>query len=330
MYRCIKPDAKELYDSDPQKHIELCGRICYKSEDRITEESNKKFISDMHGRNHWAMLEHFRFIAIVPPHIHGFIKSIGSPYIVTTVDEITHDNGERDLRHMVSASARALMDAVTEVEEWRDNGLDGDKQSVLVALMAFIKHIVYHYGCSELFGGQYSPCQQYNISIVERDELRNGKFTQYEIFRHEWHTVLFTVDRGITHEFVRHRPCSFAQESTRYCNYSLGKFDSSIGVVRPFEFKDGTEGYVLWEKCMHYINEMYQQMARAGIKPQWARSILPQSTKADLVITTNNKEWQHIVNLRYLATTGAPHPQIVEVMSILVDENQWAKEMSGK
>lgn len=71
-------------------------------------------------------------------------------------------------------------------------------------------------------------------------------------------------------------------------------------------------------------------MARAGIKPQWARSILPQSTKADLVITTNNKEWQHIVNLRYLATTGAPHPQIVEVMSILVDENQWAKEMAGK
>lgn len=206
MYRCIKPDAKELYDSDPQKHIELCGRICYKSEDRITEESNKKFISDMHGRNHWAMLEHFRFIAIVPPHIHGFIKSIGSPYIVTTVDEITHDNGERDLRHMVSASARALMDAVTEVEEWRDNGLDGMKQSVLVALMAFIKHIVYHYGCAELFGGQYSPCQQYNISIVERDELRNGKFTQYEIFHHEWHTVLFTVDRGIVHAPLHRNP----------------------------------------------------------------------------------------------------------------------------
>ena len=134
MYRCIKPDAKELYDSDPQKHIELCGRICYKSEDRITEESNKKFISDMHGRNHWAMLEHFRFIAIVPPHIHGFIKSIGSPYIVTTVDEITHDNGERDLRYMVSASARALMDAVTGYETVCVGRTDGVHQAHRISL----------------------------------------------------------------------------------------------------------------------------------------------------------------------------------------------------
>lgn len=328
MYRCIKPDAKELYDHNPQKHIELCGRICYKSEDRITEDSNKKFIADMHGRNHWAMLEHFRFIAIVPPHIHNYIKCACSPYIVTTVEEVV--DSEYKLRYMVSASARALMDTITEVEGWRDNGLDGDKNSTLVALMALIKHIVYHYGCNELFGGQYSPCQQHNITIVERDEMRNGKFTPYEIFNHEWHTVLFTVDRGITHEFVRQRPCSFAQESTRYCNYSLGKFDSSIGVIRPFEFKDDTEGFVLWEKCMHYLNEMYQQMIRAKIKPQWARSILPQSTKADLVTTTNNKEWQHIVNLRYLGTTGAPHPQIVEVMAILVDGCGWAKEMAGK
>lgn len=330
MYRCIAPQAEELYSPDPQKHIELIGRICYKSEDRITDESNKKFISDLHGRGHWAMLEHFRFIAIVQAITYQYIKGISSPYIATTVDRYTNIHGNDDIRYMVSTNARALMDAVAEVNEWREDGLDGDKYGTLAALMSIIKHIVHYYGCYELFGGQYEPCQQYNIDIISRDAMTLDHFTAREIAAHCWHSIKFTVDRGVTHEFVRQRPCSFAQESTRYCNYSLGKFDSAIGVIVPYEFKPGTELHELWEKCMHYDNEMYQQMIRAGASPQWARSILPQSTKADLVITTTNKEWQHIVNLRYLGTTGSPHPQMVEGMTDLVYKYAWAKEMAGK
>lgn len=302
MYRCITPGAVELYDREPQKHIEMIGRVCYKSEDKITDDSDKKFIANMHSRNHWAMLEHFRFIMEVSSTIYFDIMRVHSPYITMT-EEAVYDGGDSDVRYMISASARGLMDAMAIVNAMDDSSI---KDDMFIALTLIIKHIVWHYGCVQMFGGEYTPCKNGNVTIIEREYLREWDYTSAEIMAHDWHSVKFTCDRGVTHELVRHRPASFAQESTRYCNYSLGKFNEAIGVIRPFEFKDGTEQFIIWEKCMHYLNEMYQQLIHAGASPQWARSILPQSTKADIVITCPLSEWQHIINLRYIGTTGAP------------------------
>lgn len=136
-------------------------------------------------------------------------------------------------------------------------------------------------------------------------------------------TVSFIVDRGVTHEAVRHRLASFAQESTRYCNYSKGKFGSEITVIDlatgfKMDLNDPTDKaiYEEWEKAMHHAEEHYINMTNLGAKAQMARSVLPNSTKAEIVITTNPKEWRHILTLR---TEDVAHPQMVEVMRPVLD-----------
>lgn len=325
MYSVIKPDAVEIFDPNPLKHIEMVGRTCYKSEDMITDDSCHQFVAKMYDNGHHAMIEHFRFIVSVNQNIWEDLAMLNSPYIAMT---------RKDGRYIVSGSARAFMDGLNTANFMRVCGAipEGDIQGVEIALLAIIKHIIWYYRCDgrdgvdELFGGNkvdYSACEQYTFDVLTNEDVE--KLSTYEYLMHGWHSVKFTVDRGVTHELVRHRPASWAQESTRYCNYSRGKFGGCINVIKPYEFKMDSEPEVLWDKVMHYLNEMYQQMIKIGITPQWARSILPQSTKADIVCTASNMEWVHIINLRYSGMAGTPYPQMVEVTTELVNKYDWAK-----
>lgn len=327
MYRCIAPGAVELYDNDPQRHIELIGRVCYRSEDKITEDSDKKFIANLHERGHWAMLEHYRFIMKVSSEIYDRLFAIHSPYVAMTRTLMGYRMGHPEYRHIISASARALMDILHSTDSAIVNNIMNHN-----TIVEIIEHIIWHHGCKQLFGGAYTPHEHCDsdITIIDRNDMNRLWYNENEVMAHCWHSVKFTCDRGVTHELVRHRPVSFAQESTRYCNYTNGKFDSSIGVIRPFEFKPDTEQYIIWDKCMHYLNEMYTQLIHAGASPQWARSVLPQSTKADIVMTCTMDEWQHIINLRYLGTTGKPHPQMVEIMTDLINKCDWAKSLADR
>lgn len=136
-------------------------------------------------------------------------------------------------------------------------------------------------------------------------------------------SVCFTVDRGVTHEIVRHRLCSFAQESTRYVNYAAGKYGSEIAVI-------DIEGGVKLDKKMRNLDAdtivliltewllaiedaeyHYMRMIELGATPQIARSVLPNATKAELVVTTNYREWRNIFKLR---TPLTAHPQMREIM----------------
>ena len=134
------------------------------------------------------------------------------------------------------------------------------------------------------------------------------------LFKHLTHTFLLICDRGVTHELVRHRVASFAQESTRYCNYSLGKFGGEISVIKPFYFDEDSINYRLWKKACEEAEIYYFSLLEGNATPQEARAVLPHSLKTELILTTTEEEWQHIVNLRYLGTTGAPHPQAKEVI----------------
>ena len=137
---------------------------------------------------------------------------------------------------------------------------------------------------------------------------------------HAWYSILFTCDRGVTHEMVRHRDASFAQESTRYCNYSQGKYGNEITVIEPMFWAEDSIEYEIWKKTCENIEGAYMQLINAGAVPQQARSILPNSTKAEIVITAQIYEWEHIFNLRVHGTTGAPHPQIRQVMAPAYNE----------
>lgn len=133
------------------------------------------------------------------------------------------------------------------------------------------------------------------------------------MLEHVSFSVLFTVDRGVTHELVRHRIASFAQESTRYCNY--GNSDDGINVIRPIYLrnKQDTVEYHIWEDACISAETRYLDMLKSGCKPQEARAVLPHSVKADIVVTMNLREWRHFFSLRAIGTTGKPHPQMQEV-----------------
>lgn len=142
------------------------------------------------------------------------------------------------------------------------------------------------------------------------------------MLEHASMSVLFIVDRGVSHEIVRHRIASFAQESTRYCNYAKDKFGNNITVIRPFFFhKEGREKDIdAWNAAMLEAEEQYLNLIANGASPQEARSVLPNSLKTEIVMTANMREWRHFFKLRAAGVTGKPHPQMLEVAVPLLKE----------
>ena len=137
------------------------------------------------------------------------------------------------------------------------------------------------------------------------------------MIEHSSLSVKFIVDRGVSHELVRHRIASFAQESTRYCNYSADKFDNGVTFIKPFFFDDVK--YQLWLSAMSSAESAYMDLLNSGATPQEARSVLPNSTKTEIIITVNYREWRNFFKLR---TAKTAHPQMREVTIPLLKELQ--------
>lgn len=131
-------------------------------------------------------------------------------------------------------------------------------------------------------------------------------------------TVEFQVDRGVTHESVRHRMTSPMQESTRYCNYSKDKYDGEISVIdiNP-HLKNPFVSLGIWLDAMKNAEVSYLAMLAAGEDAQIARSVLPNSLKSKLDIKANLREWRWILEKR---CHKSAHPQIREVMIPLLNE----------
>ena len=137
------------------------------------------------------------------------------------------------------------------------------------------------------------------------------------MIEHSMLSVKFIVDRGVSHEIVRHRISSFAQESTRYCNYSKDKFGNELTFIKPCFWEKGSLEYQKWEQAMQMIEDTYNEMIAMGAKPQEARSILPNSLKTELIVTMDLREWRHFFRLR---TAERAHPQMREVVGMLLEE----------
>jgi thymidylate synthase (FAD) len=137
------------------------------------------------------------------------------------------------------------------------------------------------------------------------------------VLEHASITVKFVVDRGVSHEIVRHRIASYCQESTRYCNYSQDKFGNELTFIIPDFLTYGSEGFKIWKEEMKQIEKTYFAMLKAGHTPQEARAVLPNSTKTEVVMTANLREWRAFFKLR---TSKAAHPQMREVTIPLLEE----------
>ena len=258
------------------KQIELAGRTCYKSEDRITETSAKAFVERMVASKHTAMLEHgtvyfaFPIEPMFPVVSNGWRKYINNPYSKGFKDCVV--NGQKCVA--VTTNYRVLV----------ENGWLEDLQ----------------YLCE--------PTEYHDKRV----------------------TVHFVCDRAIANEFVRHRVFSFAQESTRYCNYSKDKFSNELTFIAPSWFKeevnhdkgglDDANSQIFVESC-ELAEQNYLDMIKfGGAKPQDARAILPLSLKTELIMTGFVSDWEHFFDLRALGTTGAPHPDASKLAIPLYNE----------
>lgn len=147
-------------------------------------------------------------------------------------------------------------------------------------------------------------------NLVERGHL--------SVIEHYSISVRFFCDRGVSHELVRHRPASYTQESTRYCNYTKGKFDGEITFIAPcFWQEEKSEEYEIWKSAMSRCEKDYKKLIEMGASPQEARSILPNSLKTEILVTMNLREWKHFLTLR---TAKASHPQMREITIPLLKE----------
>lgn len=162
--------------------------------------------------------------------------------------------------------------------------------------------------------------------IVENDWLEDLKFLCEPTEFHERRiTVRFTTDRGVSHEFVRHRVFSFAQESTRYCNYSKDKFGGELTFIEPswdmtLKPSDYGEDRSLPFLLSNIEIEYNHLINDCGWKPQQARMILPNCIKTELVMTGFTSDWNHFFDLRARGTTGAPHPDAKALAEPLMGE----------
>lgn len=271
--RLIKPSFS-IWDQQEglegiYKQIERAGRVCYKSEDKITEDSAKDFVDRMIKLGHGAMLEHGTIYLIID--CSGRLLDVANKYVNNKYSEWTlHPDG---VHYCITTNYRVLLQ-----NGWLDD-------------------------------------LQYLCEPTEYHEKRV--------------TVHFVCDRGVSHEYVRHRVFSFAQESTRYCNYSKDKFNNCVTYILPnWCTKVNIEDYEKNPKLIYNANgtltdneisflcglydneERYLELLENGWKPQEARAVLPNSLKTELVMTGFVSDWEHFFKLR---DAGSAHPQAREL-----------------
>lgn len=255
-----------------KKMIEMAGRTCYKSEDKITDESCEEFVERMINSRHYSMLEH------------------GTVYMTVNL------------------------------EETRD-------------IQTPMKYMNNKYSKIAFEDGTYYITTNYRV-IVENNWYDDLKYvTDKTKYHKQRRTYRFICDRGVSHELVRHRTMSFAQESTRYCNYNKDKFNNELTFIIPTWLENKLPGgnYVYWDGDWCDLEQMriqhsadngiednflwslqnsedyYTLFINKGLKPQEARQILPNALKTEVVVTAFDSDWDNFFNLR---CPNSAHPDM--------------------
>lgn len=305
--RVVNQSAHILIPESPMKHIERIGRICYKSGDKISDGTDKKFIKMLFDNNHHAMLEHYRFIMAVNPIIYEELSKVGPRHV-----EFSNYG-----RYVISCNARALLELH---EKCRCIQFGYMKSAVKGIRDELISHIIREYNCYELFGWNRNELLPPLSTGVEFIDNSREAMSEEEWNIHGWFSACIVTDRGISHEIVRHREeVSYAQESTRYCNYGQDRFGKEITVIDQ-GFDPSSIECAIWRGMMVNCEYNYFRLIKCGATPQFARSVLPTCLKTEIVMTAPMYEWDHFFNLRLKGTTGAPHPMVKEVAGMVYDD----------
>ena len=185
---------------------------------------------------------------------------------------------------------------------WLGNAPDGDQ---MLANIAAAGRVCYQ-----------SESKSDNAAFV-RKRIGQG---HESILEHEKISVRIICDRGVSHELVRHRIASYSQESTRYCNYSKGKFGSELTFIRPYWDDRSIRAEMIrlracWQEACLNAEWSYKKMIDAGCTPEAARAVLPNCLKTEIVMTANLREWRHFFKLR---CAPAAHPDMRIIANMLL------------
>lgn len=281
-FNIIKPSVERIDEKDNLKRIELSGRVCYKSEKKITDDSALAFCERIIKSGHTSVLEHSNVIVKVPQKTGSRIIDM-MRYYENKTNKISH------LKYTFRASDENIISG--NVRAWKDT-LDA------FPYYTFSGHPL----LSKDSNHDFTP---YVIS--------EGDLTDWERQIHSRITLRIICDRGVSHEIVRHRVMSFSQESTRYVNY--GKRGYTF--IEPWWWNDqnGTIKHLMLSAMQHSI-DVYQAMIDDGATPQLARAVLPNQIKTDLVVTATPLQWAEFLRLRMAKDA---HPDMQRIAHLVRD-----------
>lgn len=289
----IVEEGTEIYSLQSLKdictHIERCGRTCYKSENLITEETAIPFISGILKSGHESVIEHANVIFTMP-------------------------NTELNRRIFTMRDIRGL-----NVSLEKDSANQNQEVIVISGNMRALRDVARQYNIHDfllkignpLFYIKENPAPTFEGVKIE--SVQQSRFSEM----HNYVTTHSICDVGAYKDVTRHRLASFSIESTRYCNYSKGKFGEELTMIEPSNIEKGTEMYNEWLRAVNQIEESYMKMAAMGAKGDQLRMILPHSTKADMIMTANVVELKHIFSLRCHV---AAHPSVRYVMKKILEQ----------
>lgn len=278
-FEIITPESYNL--DNIFKMIELCGRCCYHSYDKITPDSSTKFVDRMIKSGHMSVLEH------------------GTVYLYREFELPAHNT---------TTSVEYYVEYYTWVQPYND-----DPYSIISVL------------CRKDGIAQVYVTTNYRVIVENALEDDLQYIVDQPMDHHERrYTVRFICDRGVSHEFVRHRHFSFSQESQRYCGYNKNKFGNEITFIKPYcifgnidEIDRDNTVFDTFLNQLELAEDAYMRLLEDGCIPQEARAVLPNATKTELVMTGFASDWQHFFDLR---DDSRAHPDAQKLAKPLHEE----------
>ncbi|WP_028583063.1 FAD-dependent thymidylate synthase [Desulfogranum mediterraneum] len=296
------PSYTILHELDRQSlpvRIEYSGRICYKSEDRIDKDSAIPFVRRMSEYGHNSVLE----MGVATFRVKGTSQK-QQDELFRCLPRYLQIDQETEQSLLITGSIRAF-------RELAQTAADTPVIQAVIAFLASRHPYFFETIALPEPSGAAASLSVDKLNLAAVDQLSEPLLS-----RHRYLGVRFVVNRAVSHELVRHRPCAFLQESQRYCRYSADKFGNEVTFVKPLFFSEGSTEMSQWQQAMEQSEQIYLQLLETTT-PQAARTVLPNSCKTEIIVYTNLQEWRHILALR---TPKNADPSMREVMIPLQEE----------
>lgn len=266
--KLLRPQATMIEDTiDFLKKIEICGRTCYKSEDKMTSDSAVKFVKMLCSRGHTAMLEH------------------STIYFV-----------DSNLSDKKSKAVEAILSSPYTFKVVKDD------TTYVTTNFRVIYNSFY-----QSFDAAYNFVKSVEPKLLSPEHIRRYSFR-------------IICDRGVSHELVRHRVFSFAQESTRYVNSAKKGFEFILPAWWDNCTSDNgqlsVEQFAFIDACKHSA-ATYEFLLSLGQTPQQARAVLPNALKTEIVMTGTEPQWREFLKLR---TAKDAHPDMQIIANMIRNE----------